>query len=98
LHRANILGLFANFPFDTRFVLRAVINDSSLSILSSCFLIVLFVLSYCIHVCERGFISGRDPSAASGGSVLPGTNPGWSDTYGGSIWMTIITMFTVVRF
>ena len=79
---ANILGMFSNFPFTTKFALRAIIDKDALPNLCFFVCILIAACSYCLHVCERPNDFGS-------------ANPAWNQSYSGAVWLTIITFATV---
>jgi hypothetical protein len=86
---ANILGLFASFPFDTEFAMRAILDSNALNTLMLFMVIMILATSYSVHVCERPFAAGKDADGNPSGLYS------FNSSYSGAIWMTLITMFTV---
>jgi hypothetical protein len=79
---ANILGMFSNFPFNTEFAIRAILDGDSMPTLLQFFFLLQVACSYSLHVCER--------PADFGSSGVPGNK-----SFTGAVWLSLVTMTTV---
>jgi hypothetical protein len=77
---ARVIGMFANFPFDTFFAIRAILDADALVTLVQAIAVLMFCMAYCLHVCERAFMFDA-------GS--------WNQSFTGAVWMTFLTAATI---
>jgi hypothetical protein len=77
---ASVIGMFANFPFNSFFGIRAIIETDALVTLGKAIVVLIFCMAYCLHVCERAFVFDA------------GT---WNQSFTGAVWMSFLTAATI---
>ncbi len=79
---ANILGMFSNFPFNTEFAIRAILDGDAMPTLLQFLFLLQVACAYSLHVCER--------PADFGNGGIPGNK-----SFTGAVWLSFVTLTTV---
>jgi hypothetical protein len=83
-------SIFSNFSFNSDFALRAIMDSDALTTLLKFLMIMIFCMSYIIHLCERTIT----PTFYTDGTFTVAQGH-WTQSYFAAIWITFFSFTTL---